>query len=170
MARLIKVCAALAVILSIGQFAVLNSARQTFNDPFAPVAALLAGQPLTSPPPCDLHPHSEGAPPTIHNEGVSYCAVYLAEGAFASVSAYTHLGKFARTTLYVTQDLVVGDILLRWGRPDVILKGEHSFYLRWTKQGLYALITPRGAMRDFSYPLSIASLTIGLLRDTAVIP
>jgi len=123
---------AMVAILSFGQFAVLGATRQTYRDPFAPVAALLAGEPLTSPPTCDLHPLSKDPPPTIHNEGVSYCAVYLAQATFASVSAYAHLGIFARTTLRVTQNLVIGDVLLRWGRPDVILKGEGSFYLRWT--------------------------------------
>lgn len=170
MRRLVKLCSVLMAVLCVGEAVVLAAARLTSSDPFAPFERMLAGQPVSiAAPACDLHPIQEVGP-SIPDAGVSYCALYPVRGMFASISAYAYDDRFVKTSLRVVGDLYVGNLVLRWGRPDVILKDSDAFYVRWSEPGLYALIYPRGTGMHFHYWLPIASLTIGLLSNPAGIP
>lgn len=168
--RLVKLCSVLMAIFCVSEVVVLATSRLTSSDPFASFEEILAGQPVSiADLPCDLHPIQGNAPP-ISDASVSYCALYPVRGTFASISAYAYENRFVKTSLRVAQDLYAGNLVLRWGRPDVIVKDNRSFYVRWNGPGLYALIYPRGTVTHFHYWLPIASLTIGMLSNPAGIP
>jgi hypothetical protein len=62
----------------------------------------------------------------------------------------------------ISCEVYIGDIVRRWGRPDVMTKDNQAFYIFWYDQGLYGIVDPFGAIGRFGYMLPVESLTIGL--------
>lgn len=169
MGRFTKVSVALAALLFFGTVIVLAAGQLNYRDPFVAYEAMMPGR-MVSPeaPPCDLHPMqaSDSYPP---NANVDYCALYPTEGVFAAASAYTHNRRFVFLSLRVAGDLRVGDLVLRWGHPDTIVRNDRSFYVRWSDQQLYGLIRVRGRATQLDNWLPVDSLIINLIGDSAII-
>lgn len=174
MVRLAKIGAALFTIIVVSQVVALAVSRPGYQDPFAPFEELLAGQVVTTATPCDLNPVPPDSPEMLDSD-LSYCAIYPQGGAFASVSAYRYENQFVHTafraaSLRERKDLVIADVVLHWGRPDVIITYEQSLFLRWNERRLVAMIYPRGTTTRYSYWLPIASMSIGLSAYSEVLP
>src|SRR5215207_1819738 len=125
MKRLVKVIVLLMVIGVVGEVVVFAAGRLSYRDPFARYEALIPGQSVLAfgQPPCDLHPVTiTTAEPIPQNVEVAYCVIYPIQSAAGSVYAYAYQDRFVRTSLLAMRDLYVGDVVLRWGQPDAILK------------------------------------------------
>lgn len=148
------------LILFVAQLMVLVGLNQIdaegYPDPFAPYEAMMPGQwAVASSLPCEL----KSVPAYVD---IIDCQLQPVEGPFVSASSNVYNGRFAQIS-FSARDLSVGDIVRRWGRPDLVVKlNAGSFYARWIDQGLVGLIDPVGPFGRFSYMLPVEYFTIGL--------
>ena len=133
-----------------------------YPDLFAPYEAVMPGQLVTySDYPCDRQA-------TDHYLRTILCEIDSGSGPFISVSSNIFQDRFVRT-VFVADDLHVGDVIWHWGRPDVVEKFNHqTFYLLWNDQGLVGFIDPAGPVGQFSYRLPVEYFTIGLNNPTTI--
>jgi hypothetical protein len=155
--RLAVICVRVTLIFFSAQVAVLIGSGLAHpgenSDPFAPYKAMMPGHwaVAVKEPPCDL----QTIPGFIETPS---CEIYPVHGPIDVVTSSTFNGRFDQT-LVIANDLVVGDVVRHWGRPDAVAKDNHAFYLEWSDQGLYGLIDPVGR---FTYMLRVDQLIIGL--------
>ena len=125
-----------------------------YLDPFAPFEAIMPGQPSGA-----LSQYScriEQTPKLI--DDLSICRIYPGEGPFYQiVVVFDH--RILRI-VFKTERLRVGDLIQRWGRPDVTRNGRGDFYIEWHK-ALYAVAAPLSFRGRFSYLLPVDLLVIG---------
>jgi hypothetical protein len=175
MILLTRASALLILILCVGEGAALAVGRLVYHDPFAPYEALMPGRPIAPASRMfhfDAQPEGD-APGTIRcvvnlddpafvsmtAPGTTRCVVNLDDPAFVSITATGTLDTFTQTVLHVT-NLRVGDVVLRWGRPDSVTKYLYMFDLFWHDDGLSATIYPVGERERFNPGLPVEYLVI----------
>jgi hypothetical protein len=147
------------LVFVVAQAAVLGGMRLAhpgeYPDPFAPYEAMIAGRSIApNDLPCRLQ--------TEHQIGeTTVCRLFPADGVFASITSTTFDTGFVYT-VFVTNDLRVGDIIQHWGQPDTVGKLGPYFMVIWEDVGLYGRIIPAVRGWRFDYLLPVASFTIGL--------
>jgi hypothetical protein len=158
--RLTVMVVPLSVMFLVAQAAVLGGTRLAYpgeyDDPFAPYETILPGQLVAqSDYPCD--------PPTtdLYLQSV-HCEIHPDSSHVVSVSSDIFNGRFVQTW-FRGHDLYVGDVVRRWGRPDVIIaKDDQYFYMRWNNRGLTGIIEPVGSFGRFHYMLPVERFIVGL--------
>jgi hypothetical protein len=149
----------LTIILSLSAIGVLDVVSLThpdgYSDAFAPYAALMPGQPITSiPTSCQLQQVGKLA------ARQTFCRIETTVGPFRSITAAFAEGQVQTVWLRV-QGLAIGDLVRHWGQPDGITNDTRYFYLSW-QQGLNAVIEPVEPPQRFSFITLIKQLTVTL--------
>jgi hypothetical protein len=163
--RLAVIFVPVTLIFFVAQMAVLGASREVYSgeypDPFALYEGMMPGEWLEpGNPPCELHPET-GIQGTAF-----YCVLHSRDREpIVSVSSNIFDHRFAHT-VFVADDLYVGDIVRHWGQPDMVERVDYrSFNLIWTDQELMGFVYPVGQIGRFSYMMPVQNFTIGLLPD-----
>lgn len=137
------ICALIGVFFSAATLFTLASIRllrpAQYQDPFLAFEQLAPGQPTIAIDKdlCDYQNYYD-----VGETGF-YCHMELAEGPFTSLMI-TGKNETIRVLWFGVNDLQVGDLVYRWGRPDTVQHFRYQYVsLRWD-EGVYAIVTNRG--------------------------
>jgi hypothetical protein len=149
----------MTLIFLAAQVAALAGSRlaypEDYADPFAPYEAIMPGQ-LVAPGDYACDPPASD----LSNQSVR-CELRADSSHFGSVSA-TILGRRFIQISFRGHDLYIGDVVSRWGRPDMISRTDQYFYVLWNNRGLMGIIDPVGPIGRFRYRLPVERFAIGL--------
>lgn len=126
-------------------------------DPFAPYDAIMPGQPMTA-----VARHSCSVsflPPEIAYR-VFYCHIHPRNGPFLAVSVVGQ-DDTIRALSFRVQGLRVGDLVQRWGRPNVVQKRKRYYLMRWGED-IYATVHTVGW---FTYQSEVQFVSLRARRD-----
>lgn len=110
-----------------------------YDDPFLAFEQLAPGQPTVAIDKdlCDYQNYYE------FGETGFYCHMELSEGPFTSLMI-SGKDETIRVLWFGINNLQVGDLVYRWGRPDTIQRLRYHYVsLRW-HEGVYAIVNTRG--------------------------
>ena len=114
-----------------------------YSDPFTPYEAMMPEQLVTT--------QGQLCEPQIvpgYVDTIS-CEVDPIDGHFNLVIANISNGRFVHIA-FSANNLYIGDIVRRWGRPDKVVKDYLHYYLLWDN-GLRIVIDPVGVVGRFDY-------------------
>jgi hypothetical protein len=134
-------------------------ARQVNSDPypdlFAAYDAIMPGQTSAalSQYPCHFEKGQHDSEPTL-------CRIQPEDGIFSEVMVTFQSDDRIREVTFKPQVLRVGDLILRWGLPDIPTESREYVYLRWRARGIYAVVSPDTHTRRFSAWLPVYSIIV----------
>ena len=131
---------AFLTFLTLTALSVVNAFRPSeYVDPFGEFDALAPGQPTSVLDwgICDSKYYFDDMV-----EGGFYCHIELEEGPFKSVMV-TAMGEKISVVWFSVNNLQVGDLVYRWGRPDTVRHSQRQHVLRWGG-GVYATVSVSG--------------------------
>jgi hypothetical protein len=128
-------------------------------DPFASYDAIMPGQPMTA---AALYSCSVSYLPSEIAYRVFYCQIHPRNGLFLSVSIIGQ-DDTIRALSFGVQGLRVGDLVQRWGRPDVVQKRRRYYLIRWGED-IYATAH---AVGWFTYQAEVRFVSLRARRDQA---
>ena len=91
-----------------------------------------------------------------HEEECEMRVLQAGADTFRKVTITLHSGQIRRIT-FLCSDILVGDLVQRWGRPDEIIPTLKGYMLRWSKKGITAGAPAR---RWFNYQLSVETVVL----------
>ncbi len=103
------------------------------TDPFGDYINLTPGQPtsLLAGYPCTT-PYDDTLDRTL------YCQIKPDGGPIRLITVTAHDDRIA-TVSFMTDSLRVGDLVERWGRPDIVGKSKSNFRVKWSSRGVVAV-------------------------------
>ena len=152
--------ALMILILSVVELTMLMTARLMDvgqnPDPFTPYEAIMPGQPSAAlgQYPCHFEKGLDrDSEPTL-------CRIRPEGGIFSEVIALFQDADRIRQVTFKPEALHVGDLIQRWGFPDIRDDNREFVYLRWRRGVVYAVVSPDTQARRFSYWLPVYSIIL----------
>jgi hypothetical protein len=119
-------------------------------DPFAAYDAILPGQSIAVLENYDCNSQYD-SPET----GASFCQIHPQEGAMLLVNVTSQDGIIQNVS-FAPNGLRFAEVVLHWGRPDILQKSERHYIARW-KAGVYATATSH---RPFSFNSPVHTIVL----------
>jgi hypothetical protein len=130
------------------------------SDQFATYDAIMPGQPITA---LNWYPcyYEKGLERDLEP---TLCHIRPGKGIFSEVIVLFHSDSIWQVT-FKTEALTVGDLVQRWGFPDVHHDNQGVLFLQWRGGSVYAVVSPDTHKRRFSYLMPVYSV---IVTETAV--
>jgi hypothetical protein len=125
---------------------------QPFDDPFAPYDAIAPGAPRAALAQFSCLPILPEKPSMY---GWFGCQISPLGGPFRRVTVMGYRDRIANLWFEV-KGLQVGHLAQRWGRPDFIRRGNHTYMVRWGGE-IYAMVERSGW---FTYQSAVRFISI----------
>jgi hypothetical protein len=136
------------------------AAPVAYADPFVPYDAIVPGQSAMV-----LAQYSCSFVYTGHYtaDETGYCQIHPEDGPIVMVTVTVRDGAVQRLS-FIVQDILFGDLVQRWGRPDTLHKGGRFYVARWS-EGVYATAQ---TYQWFTYQSNVHHVSLGFARERAM--
>ena len=135
-------------------FVVHIAAPEVTADAFTPYQMVYPGLVLSDlgSSACSVHTISQ----YTHEEECDLRLIQPGADTFRKVTITLYSGQIRRIT-FLCSDILVGDLVQRWGRPDAIIPTLKGYMLRWSKKGITAGAPAR---QWFNYQLPVETVIL----------